>query len=179
MVAYHLTPIWGSEQFLPSALLQAVGQSFALSGIVFFAVLHLRPQDALTFGGALQTARLMGGEIGSAFVVTLTRVRGQIASNLIGQHVRVGDLQVVQRVQAYGAATSRFFDPPLAATRGTAVLGSVVRSSATTQAVMDAFVAVGALSAVAVLILVLHKPAPLGPASANPLFPLRAPAPPP
>ena len=88
MVAYNLTPIWGSYQFLPSSFLQAVGQSFALSGVVFFGVLHLKPQDALTFGAMLQTARLMGGEIGTAFVTTLARVRGQVASNLIGQHVR-------------------------------------------------------------------------------------------
>src|SRR6202034_1818484 len=65
MVAYGLTPIWGSGQFLRSQLLQSVGQSFALSGVVFFGVLHLKPQDALTFGAALQTARIMGGEIGS------------------------------------------------------------------------------------------------------------------
>ncbi len=68
MVAYNLTPIWGSYQFLPSSFLQAVGQSFALSGVIFFGVLHLKPQDALTFGAMLQTARLMGGEIGTAFV---------------------------------------------------------------------------------------------------------------
>ena len=88
MVAHGLTPIWGSDQFLPSQLLQAVGQSFALSGMVFFAVLHLRPQDALTFGAVLQTARLMGGEIGTAFVATFTRVRAQVASNLLGLHVQ-------------------------------------------------------------------------------------------
>src|ERR1700730_6351071 len=75
MVAYNLTPIWGSDQFLPSQLLQAIGQSFALSGVVFFGILHLQLKDALTFGAVLQTARLMGGEIGSAFVTTLARVR--------------------------------------------------------------------------------------------------------
>ncbi len=66
MVAYGLTPVWGSFQFLPSALLQAAGQTFALSGVVFFGILHLKPQDALTFGGVLQTARLLGGEMGTA-----------------------------------------------------------------------------------------------------------------
>src|SRR6202034_2656346 len=80
MVAYNLTPLWGSYQFLPSSLLQAVGQSFALSGVVFFGILHLRPQDALAFGAVLQTARLMGGEIGSAFQATYARVREQAAS---------------------------------------------------------------------------------------------------
>jgi DHA2 family multidrug resistance protein len=175
MVAYNLTPVWGSEQFLPSQLLQAMAQSFALSGVVFFGILHLRPQDALTFGASLQMARLMGGEIGTAFITTLTRVRGQVASNLIGQHVQVGDGRVIQRIQAYGSVTGRFFDPPLASARGAAVLGNVVRTAATTQAVLDAFVVVGVLAVIAVLILTLHPSPPPGPASARPLFPARAP----
>jgi MFS transporter, DHA2 family, multidrug resistance protein len=170
MVAYNLTPIWGSEQFLPSQLLQAVGQSFALSGVVFFGVLHLKPADALTFGAMLQTARLMGGEIGSAFVTTLARVRGQVASNLLGQHVQVGDPQVLQRVRAYGAVTARVFNPGAAVARGELVLSNVVRAAATTQAVIDGFVAVAALTAVALLIVVFRSAAPQGPASAPPLF---------
>jgi DHA2 family multidrug resistance protein len=178
MVAYNLTSIWGSFQFLPSQLLQAVGQSFALSGVIFFGVLHLRPQDALTFGAVLQTARLMGGEIGTAFVTTLARVRGQVASNLIGQHVQVGDPQVIQRVRAYGAVTTRVFDPVLAVARGEQVLANVVRSAATTQAVIDSFVAVGLLTAVALLIVVFRSAAPEGPASAAPMFRRRGSLPP-
>ncbi len=177
MVGYSLTPIWGSEQFLPSQLLQAVGQSFALSGTIFFAVLHLRPQDALTFGAAIQTARLMGGEIGSAFVVTMARVRGQVASNLIGLHIQRGDAQVLHRMQAYAAATARAGDPASGPLRGASVLGSVVRSMATTQAVIDTFITVGALTAVVLLLVITHKPAPIGPASALPLFAPREPNP--
>src|SRR5271170_5650418 len=137
MVAYNLTPLWGSAQFLPSALLQAVGQSFALSGVVFFGILHLRVRDALTFGAVLQIARLMGGEVGSAFVTTLSRVREQVASNLIGLHVHRGDAQVIRRLGAYGAATTRHLDTVGTAHRGQLVLGNVLRSAATTQAVMD------------------------------------------
>jgi MFS transporter, DHA2 family, multidrug resistance protein len=170
MVAYNLTPIWGSDQFLPSQLLQAVGQSFALSGVVFFGVLHLRPQDALTFGAVLQTARLMGGEIGTALVSTLARVRGQVASNLIGQHVQLGDARVIERVSVYGAATTRVIDPVGAVGRGQQVLANVVRAAATTQAVIDGFVVIGALTAVALLFLVLRSAPPEGPASAPPLF---------
>ena len=107
MVAHGLTPLWSSDQFLPSQLLQAVGQSFALSGIVFFGILHLKFEDALTFGAAIQTARLMGGQIGQAFIVTFARVRSQTASNLIGLHVQSGDGTVIQRLQAYAAVTGR------------------------------------------------------------------------
>jgi DHA2 family multidrug resistance protein len=170
MVAYKLTPLWGSDQFLPSALLQALGQSFALSGVIFFGVLHLKPQDALTFGAVLQTARLMGGEMGSAFITTLTRVREQIASNLIGLHVQAGDARVLQRIGAYGAATTRNFDPMGAAHRGETVLDNVVRAAATTQAVIDGFVAVAFLTAVALLILITRSEPPQGPASAPALF---------
>jgi DHA2 family multidrug resistance protein len=178
MVAYGLTPIWGSYQFLPSQLLQAIGQSFALSGVIFFGILHLKPADALTFGAMLQTARLMGGEIGSAFVTTLARVREQVASNLIGLHVQVGDPHVIERLRAYGAATTRVIDPVGAVSRGQQVLGNVVRAAATTQAVLDSFVAVGLLTAVALLMVVLRSAAPEGPASPMPLFPMGGSKPP-
>jgi DHA2 family multidrug resistance protein len=169
MVAYGLTPTWGSDEFLPSQLLQAVGQSFALSGVLFFAVLHLRPQDALTFGASVQVARLLGGEVGLAFIVTFARIREQVASNLIGLHVQSGSGQVLQRLQSYAAATSKA-DPAAGPARAGSVLENLVRSMATTQAVIDSFVAVGALTAVVLLMAITHKPAPLGPASARPLF---------
>jgi DHA2 family multidrug resistance protein len=170
MVAYGLTPLWGSDQFLPSANLQAVGQSFALSGTVFFAVLHLRPQVALSFGGALQIARLFGGEIGSAFITTFVRVRSQIASNHLGQHIQIGDGQVIQRIQAYGAATARAGDPTAAATRGAAVLNNVVHSTAITQGIIDSFIVIAVATALTVILIVTRRAAPPGPASHTPVF---------
>jgi MFS transporter, DHA2 family, multidrug resistance protein len=178
MVAYNLTPIWGSDQFLPSQLLQALGQSFALSGIIFFGVLHLKPQDALTFGAVIQTARLFGGELGTAFITTLARVREQIASNLIGLHVQFGDIQVLERVRRYGALTTRVTDPSGSLERGRLVLAATVRAAATTQAVIDGFVAVAVLATIALLVLVFRSAAPEGPASPLPLFPERRPSPP-
>jgi MFS transporter, DHA2 family, multidrug resistance protein len=174
LVAYNLTPLWGSYQFLPSSLLQALGQSFALSGVTFLSVLHVKPQYALTFGALFQTARLMGGEIGSAFVATMARVREQVASNLIGQHVQVGNPDVIRRVTEYGAMTTKVVDPVSALARGELVLGDAVRAAATTQAVMDVYVAVAVLTAVALLIVVFRRRPPEGPASAPPLFPVNA-----
>jgi hypothetical protein len=65
-----------------------------------------------------------------------------------------------------------------AAHRGQLVLGNVVRAAATTQSVMDGFVAVGFLSAIALLIVVFRNAAPEGPASAIPLFPTHRSGPP-
>jgi MFS transporter, DHA2 family, multidrug resistance protein len=171
MVAHTITPVWGSDQFLPSQLLQAVGQSFALSGTIFFGVLHLRPQDALTFASALQVARLMGGELGSAFIVTFVRKRGQIASNLLGQHLQVGDSDVVQRIQAYAGATARAGDPSNALTRGATVMNSTVRALATTQAIIDSFVVVAAATALVLIVIATRRAAPPHPAAHVPIFP--------
>jgi DHA2 family multidrug resistance protein len=174
MVAHGLTPYWGTDQFLPSQLVQALGQSFALSGTVFFAILHLRPQDALTFGAAVQTARIMGGEIGLAFITTFLRVRGQVASNLLGQHVQIGDAQVLQRIQAYGAATARAGDPASGTVRGAAVLNSIVHATSITQGILDAFVVLAGATAITVMLVVTRRAAPQGPASHVPLFARRA-----
>jgi DHA2 family multidrug resistance protein len=170
LVAHGLTPVWGSDQFLPSGLLQAVGQSFALSGTVFFAVLHLRPQVALSFGAGIQVARLFGGEVGQAFIATFVRVRGQIASNHLGQHIQIGDGEVVQRLQAYAAATARAGDPSSAATRGAAVLNNVVHGLAITQGIIDAFVVIAAATAVTVILIITRRAAPEGPASHVPVL---------
>jgi DHA2 family multidrug resistance protein len=165
VVAYGLTPQWGSDQFLASQLLQAIGQSFALSGTVFYGILHMRPQDALTFGAAIQTARLMGGELGQAFIVTFVRVRAQIASNLLGQHVQIGDQQAMTRVHEYAELTARAGAPGTAALRGTGVLDGVVHSMAITQGVIDSFMVIAALTALTVVLVAMARSAPRGPAS--------------
>jgi DHA2 family multidrug resistance protein len=169
-VAHTLTPVWGSDQFLPTQLFQAVGQSLALSGVVFFGILHLRPQDALTFGAALQVSRLMGGELGTAFVTTFVRKRGQIASNLLGQHLQIGDPEVISRVQAYAGATARAGTAANAATRGEAVLSNVVHGLSITQAIIDSFVVISAATAVVLIIIVTRRAAPPHPAGHIPIF---------
>ena len=160
IVAHTLTPLWGSDQFLPTQLLQAIGQSFALSGVVFFAILHLKPQDALTFASAIQVARLMGGELGTAFVTTFVRKRGQVASNLLGQHLQIGDPEVIQRVQAYAGATARAGTPANAVTRGEAVLNNIVHSLSINQAIIDTFVVIATATAVVLIIIVTRRAAP-------------------
>ena len=90
-MATGLTRDWASSDFLPSQIVQAVGQSFAFCAIVFFATKHIRPADVLTFGATIQTARLLGGELGNAFMQTYVRTREQLHSQLVGLHVSTGD----------------------------------------------------------------------------------------
>jgi DHA2 family multidrug resistance protein len=174
LVAHRLTPIWGWSEFLLTQLIQAVGQSFALTGIIFYGVLNLRPQDALTFGAMSQVARLMGGEIGQGFIVTFIRKHTQTASNLIGLHVQAGADGTVHRLRAYAGATARAGDAASGTARGARLLGGIVHSMATTQAIIDSFVAIAAFTALAMLVLATCKAAPQGPASPRSWFADRA-----
>ncbi len=171
MVADGLTPLWGSDQFLPSQLLQALGQSLSLSGIVFAGVLNLRIDRALSFGAMLQVARLMGGEIGTASIATLQRKFEQHASNLLGTHLQVDSSAVLHRLQAYShvvTRSGRLDDRGLAST---SILARVVRSLATTQSVIDGFFFIGFAAFGGLLVLSLLKRPPHGPASPTlPLF---------
>lgn len=98
LMAGQLTPVWTTDDFLPSQILQAVGQSFALTALVMMVVRSLAPEDALTIGCLLQISRLFGGEIGTAFMQTFIRVREQIHSNLIGLHVFGGSVLTNDRL---------------------------------------------------------------------------------
>ena len=55
----------------------------------------------MTIGTLLQTSRLFGGEIGTAFMQTFVRVREQVHSNLIGLHVDSLGGQTADRLAAY------------------------------------------------------------------------------
>jgi len=123
----------------------------------------MEPRHAVTFGGTVQVARLMGGELGLAFVVTFVRVRSQTASNLIGLHVASGDPAVSQRLAGYAAAAGRGVDPAGATARGFALLGQSVRVLSTTQAV-DSFVVLAVLALAAAIWLVIQRAAPDSPA---------------
>jgi DHA2 family multidrug resistance protein len=105
-----LTSVWATDDFLQSQVLQALGQSFALTSLVALIVQSMNPADALTIGALLQTSRLFGGEIGTAFMQTFVRQREQIHSNLIGLHVDTLSTLTADRITAYrnavGAHTS-------------------------------------------------------------------------
>jgi hypothetical protein len=97
-------------------------------------------------------------------------MRSQIASNQIGQHVQSGDAGVALRLHDYASAVGHDVSPLAATGRAVVVLAQVVRSAAATQGVIDGFATIAGLTALALALVVLHKPAPIGPASHLPLF---------
>jgi MFS transporter, DHA2 family, multidrug resistance protein len=141
-----VTPItadWATEDFLPSQILQAFGQSAALIALILFALRHLRPADALTFGAVLQTVRLFGGELGNAFMQTYVRIQEQVASNLLGLHVQSGGADVGNRLAAYtDAVMARSEGLAGAAARGASLLAQAVHTQANVLSYRDGFATV-------------------------------------
>jgi DHA2 family multidrug resistance protein len=148
-----ITQDWATDDFLPSQILQAFGQSAALISLILFAVRHLQPADALTFGALLQTGRLLGGEIGNAFMQTYVRMQEQIVSNLIGTHVQAGDAAVGGRLATYtDVVVARSNGLAGAAARADSLLAQAVRIQADVLSYRNGF-AIAAVVVIAMLLL--------------------------
>ena len=161
-MAGNLTQVWAGDDFLPSQIVQAVGQSIGLTSLVWFFLHHLEPSEVLTFGAVLQTGRLFGSELGAGFIQTFVRVQEQVYSNLIGQHVTAGSINTVQRMQDYvEAVIARSVGQTGANARATVLLADAVQTQAYVLSYIDGFMVIG-FAAIGVLLLMLFLREPPG-----------------
>ena len=162
LMATDLTSQWATDDFLPSQILQAIGQSFALTAIIVTIVRSMSPADALTAGSLLQISRLFGGEIGTSFMQTFVRVREQIHSNLIGLHVQGLAVDTTNRLAAYrNAVGAHTADLGAASARATKLLATTVSQQASVLSYIDGFLAAAAGAFVClVLVAAMRRPAP-------------------
>lgn len=133
-----LTQEWGPEEFVAISLLQAVGQAFTFLAVMMVAFGNSNPTRATAFSAYIQVLRLGVAEIGSALMTTLLRVREQMHSNLLGQHVLAGDARaattqalLANRFASHGAGS--------ASARGIGTLASLVQREANVLSYIDAF----------------------------------------
>jgi DHA2 family multidrug resistance protein len=160
LMATNLTSDWATDDFLASQILQALGQSFALTALVVLAVSSVNPADALTVGALLQMSRLFGGEIGTAFMQTFVRIREQIHSNLIGLHVDSLAGITADRLALYrNVLVAHATDLAATGARATGLLAAAVARQAAVLSYIDGFLAAAA-GAYLCLLLVAILPAP-------------------
>ncbi|HEX3573850.1 MAG TPA: MFS transporter [Rhodopila sp.] len=161
-MATGLTSEWATVDFLPSQILQAIGQSFALTALLVLVIRSINPADALAIGCLLQISRLFGGENGTAFMQTFVRVREQVHSNLVGLHVDGSSGLTIDRLAAYsGAVAAHTADLGQAAGRAAKLLATTVAQQASVLAYIDGFTAAGAGAFVCMLLVALmHRPPP-------------------
>src|SRR5260221_12019142 len=145
--------------FVQSQILQALGQSFALTALVFLIAQSINPGDALTIGALLKTSRLFGGDIGSAFMQTFVRQREQIHSNLIGLHVDAPAELTTTRLQAYRSAVgTHTSDLAIATAQAANLLASAIAKQAAVLAYIDGFIAAAPGTFVCLLLTAILPP---------------------
>ena len=158
-----LTAEWASDDFLPSQILQAVGQSLVIVALLDGVIGNADIKQAASMGAAFQILRLFGGELGTGLMTTLVRVREQAQSYTIGLHVQAGSSMVQARLSATAAGLTDN-GAAQARTRAIALLGQAVRIQAEVLSYIDGYAAVGAACLFAMLLLVFMGPKPPPPA---------------
>lgn len=163
LMATRLTADWATADFLPSQIVQAVGQSLALASILVLAVRTIRPEQAVTIGSFMQISRLLGGEAGIATMQTLVRMREQVHSNLLGLHVQGQDHEVGRRLAGYAGALADQVGATLkAAASGLELLALAVARQAYVLAFIDAFQATAVVALLCWLLAAfVPRPAPV------------------
>lgn len=150
--------------FIPLLLLQAVGQTFSLLPIILITLANSNPQHATAFAAYIQVVRLGGAEIGVALMATWLRVREQVHSNLLGQHVANGSTHVTDLLARLAAG----FTPHgvgEAGGRAMATLAGLVQREANVLAYIDGFWLTTWCAVVALIVLAGITAAPPGPFS--------------
>lgn len=165
----ELTSAWFAGSYFRSELLMAVGQSFALVGLVSGIVLQAivsgglsTPHRALTFSAFFHVVRLFGGQIGVALLVHFLAVRQQLHAYLLGLHVQAGDWVTDETLQRLTAVfVDRSNGLAAAAAGAVAVVDAKVHLQAYTLAFIDAFRLMAWVCVFALLLIALLRKPPL------------------
>jgi DHA2 family multidrug resistance protein len=138
LLGTQLTHDWARDDFVAIVVLQSIGQALTLLPIIIMALSNSDPTRATAFAAYIQIMRLGGAEIGVALMGTWLRVREQIHSNYLGQHLETGSDNVVRILKqftdgfaSHGAAT--------APARAMGSLSAIVQREANVLAYIDGF----------------------------------------
>ncbi|MGX1348647.1 DHA2 family multidrug resistance protein [Bradyrhizobium elkanii] len=164
----QLSHVWVREDFVGIVLLTSIGQAFTLLPIIIMALSNSDPSRATAFTAYIQIMRLGGAEIGVALMGTWLRVREQIHSNYLGQHVQNGDIDVVNLLKRLAG---EFSGHGIGTATGRAVgtLAALVQREANTLAYIDGFWLCFWLAILALVLVAFITRAPQGPLSPAPL----------
>jgi DHA2 family multidrug resistance protein len=160
------TSAWAAESYYRSELLMAVGQSFAMLGLVSSLILQAAlsgglgaPQRALTFSAFLHSVRLLGGQAGAVMMGHFIADREKLHSNLLGLHLQTGNWLTGGWLHGLAAGLAGRSNGVTAATgRALALLDSKLRLQAYSLTFIDAFHLVAwACAAMLVITLAIRK----------------------
>ena len=163
------TSAWAPENYFPTELLMALGQSFAMLGLVSSIILQAAfsgglesPQRALTFSAFFHVIRLFGGQTGAVLMGHYVAEQEKLHSFLVGLHVDSGQWITTGTLQHLAAGLAAKSSGPLAASgRALGIVDSKLRLQAYSLTFIDAFHLVAWACAVMLLVTVLLRKAPM------------------
>jgi MFS transporter, DHA2 family, multidrug resistance protein len=134
----ELTHDWALDDFIPIVILQSIGQAFTLLPIIIIALANVDTTRATAFAAYIQVMRLGGAEIGVALMGTWLRMREQIHSNYLGQHLANGSYDV-DRVLKQLSDSFAGHGAAISPARAVATLSALVQREANVLAYLDGF----------------------------------------
>jgi DHA2 family multidrug resistance protein len=161
----QLTHEWARGDFVGIVILLSVGQAFTLLPLILIEVSNSDPTRATAFAAYIQVSRLGGAEIGVALMGTWLRVREQVHSNFLGQHVENGSIDVTNVLHQLARGFTSH-GTSIAPARALEMLAALVQREANVLAYIDGFWLcfwLAILGLVIVSLMTRAPPAPLAP----------------
>jgi DHA2 family multidrug resistance protein len=168
LLGTQLTNAWRLGDFIPIVMLQSIGQAFTLLPLIVIALANADFTRATAFAAYIQIMRLGGAEIGVALMGTWLRVREQIHSNYLGQHVASGTADVTWILQQL-SETFASHGIGTAPARALGTLAALVQRESNVLAYIDGFWLTFWLAIAALGFVALMTKAPKGPLTPAPL----------
>jgi DHA2 family multidrug resistance protein len=161
VLAMQLTHDWARDEFSAIVLLQSFGQAFTVLPIIITAASNVDRARIIAFIAYIQSVRLGGTEISVALMGTWLRVREQVHSHYLGQHVAIGDADATQALKQF---TDIFASHGVSSApqRALATLVALLQREANVLAYIDGFELCFGLAVVALLLISLMTRAPQG-----------------
>jgi DHA2 family multidrug resistance protein len=169
LINADFTSAWAAENYFRTELLMALGQSFAMLGLVSSIILQGvssrafdAPQRALTFSAFFHTIRLFGGQAGAVLMGHYIAEHEKVHSFLLGLHVQSGKWITDGTLHRLAAGLNAKSSGPMGATgRALGVIDSKLRLQAYSLTFIDAFHLVAWACAAMLLVTAIQRKAPM------------------
>lgn len=169
LINSDFTSAWAAANYYRSELLMAVGQSFAMLGVVASLILQATfsgaleaPQRILTFSAFIHTVRLLGGQAGAVLMAHFIADQEKLHSNLLGVHVQSGNWITDSALHGFAGGLAGRSNGFMAATgRALVIVDSKLRLQAYSLTFIDAFHLVAWACAVMLLVTAFLRRSPM------------------
>lgn len=169
LINANFTSVWAAENYFRTELLMAIGQSFAMLGLVGCIILQGlasgafdAPQRALTFSAFFHVIRLFGGQTGAVLMGHYIAEQEKVHSFLLGLHVQRGEWIADATLRQLTAGLSVKSSGTLAAAgRAVEIMTAKLRLQAYSLTFLDAFHLVAWFCAAMLLVTAVLRKAPI------------------